>query len=298
MGQIGFEAKGIVRAEIRNLKSMQDTSMAVYVANKIDDITKPFQNGKRISERDRQSVERIFDSMSIPNITFQNTFVYAEVQSMTFVSDTDQYDDVMLRLRAMHILATRRRAAFKDHTVGVEFSTHALGRIVERAGIKEAVLETTFAHGLEMIPYLIPFPLFDEVSRFVAPFMDGIVLGEKVILEEGAHPALHYVSDEGGCGLKDHGMFTIFDHPSEPIVTAYRINTYLDWNALSDQQERLLASLKGAFAGLENLKFKILRAAFVPPLIEKLTETEDLNILLDRFQQIIATDLWQNATKF
>lgn len=296
MGQIGAEAKGIVRAEISRLRTSLDQPLADYIAGKIRKITKPFDNGKRISQATTLSIDNIFKTLAVPNIITNNSFIYAQPSNIIIRSDSSEYEDTVLNLRTMHIFATRKKVSFWDHTIGVQFSAHALGRIVERGNIKDNVLETAFQYGVSMIPYVVPLTYFDDVVRFAAPFMNGIALGEKIVFDKSLSPLLHYVEDYFGFGLQEEQRNTLFNHPMNNNVIAYRVNTFLDWDALNDSQEYLMTELKNSYRDLEQLEASVLRAALIPPLSIEIDD-EQVRAHMGIYSRITESTAWRDTVK-
>jgi hypothetical protein len=238
LGSIGAEAKGIVRRELAKLEEC----VPIKLGNLFDEADESFNCGRRLTAKQAEAFLDRATGLIGGQAVGDLSRIYAWALPFEYKpTNGEDFEESVLELRSMKLNVSRRRLCFLDSGLGLYFTFHSLGRIVERAGVREGLVPHVLRGVLELLPALaliVNRPAF--APRMTLPFADGIVIVEPV---RGVSVLLEYENDARGSGFpRKEGIGALHEIDDGAAKIAYRVKTYLSWDTLSGSHEEVLAS--------------------------------------------------------
>lgn len=199
------------------------------------------------------------------------------------------FDEDCVEIRVFYPRFDRRRLVFWDCTAGVEFSSHALARMVERGDMREGLLDTV-QQGLFMsLPYFAALQFLPIQTSVCIPFGGGLVLAQGLVLDH-LEPFLVYENTLRRNEINESGH-TIWSR-GEDVVAGFRVATYLSFDALRDDQEIVLKAWSGLAERFDDLFTHFRIAVMVPELKRTPLKHADYEPFCEAMLQLVETPEW------
>ena len=242
MGVLSAEARGIVRRELTPIQASNHQVAADRMAALMDTYSAQFGAGKRLSNDQVDQLRVDAAECLHATISTGERHFYGQSRPLRIARGDDSYRDTSLELRGADVRITRRRIHFWDYTLGLEFSFHCLGRIVERAGVRSDLVAWIVENAIETLPYFVL--LRTRTARpgpVMVPFGDGLLAANFFGLAD-IDPLSEYSSDRKSFGFVDSKAKTLWASRGvkKDNVVGFRIQTFLDFGLLGPDHEELL----------------------------------------------------------
>jgi hypothetical protein len=233
---VSAEAVGRVRAELRPLIDPPETSVIHRIGDLIEERTAKFRDGRRLSELELAQLRRRCERLLPHAAAFGEQHHYGQARWLQ-LGIQDGFTENMLELRTATFGWNRRKITYVDRTLGLQFSAHALGRLIERGEVDGPVAPYVVAHGRQLLPWLFLLRFGYGADLTVAlPFRGGLAFGELIHLS--ILPSTHYQSDDEGSGFVTVDGWTPFRDLAGKVIGC-RITSYLAFDQLNAAQEDL-----------------------------------------------------------
>jgi hypothetical protein len=242
MAGLSAEARGIVRRELEPTQGRNDQVAADRMAALMGTYSARFNEGKRLSVHQVSQLGKAIAECLHATISTEGRHFYGQSRPLRISRGDHSYQDTSLELRGADVRIDRRRIHFLDYTLGLEFSFHCLGRIVERADIRSDLVAWIIDNVIEALPYFVL--LRSQTPRLgpvMVPFADGLLIADFMELAD-IDPLIEYSSKRHQLGFVDSRAKTLWSSRGidRDNVIGFRISTFLDFGILSPHHEELL----------------------------------------------------------
>ena len=296
MGVLSAEARGIVRQELKPIQASNNQVAADRMAALMDTYSAHFGAGKRLSN-DQVDQLRVDAAECLPaTISTGGRHFYGQSRPLRIVRGDESYRDTSLELRGADVRITRRRIHFWDYTLGLEFSFHCLGRIVERAGVRSDLVAWMVENAIEALPYFVLLRTRMAGGPVMVPFGDGLLAANFFGLAD-IDPLSEYSSDRKSFGFVDSKAKTLWasrgvkkDH-----VVGFRISTFLDFGLLGPDHEELLREWSKVSESCSDLWPYLALSALAPEQKNSPQILGGADRLRAGFNSVVSSSAWRRS---
>ena len=299
MGLLSAEARGIVRQELKPIQPLNNQVAADRMAALMDTYSAQFGEGKRLSNDQVSHLTEDVARCLPATISTAGRHFYAQSRALRIARGDDSYQDTSLELRGADVRISRRRIHFWDYTLGLEFSFHCLGRIVERAGVRSDLVTWIVENAIEALPYFVL--LRTRTARpgpVMVPFGDGLLAANFFGLAN-IDPLSEYSSDRKSFGFVDSKAKTLWASRGvkKDNVVGFRISTFLDFGLLNADHEELLHEWSQVSASCSDLWPYLALAALAPEQKNSPQILAGAARLTASFNSIVSSPAWRRSLK-
>lgn len=297
MGVLSAEARGIVRQELKPIQASDNQVAADRMAALMDIYSAQFGAGKRLSN-DQVDQLRVDAAECLPaTISTGGRHFYGQSRRLRIARGDESYRDTSLELRGVDVRITRRRIHFWDYTLGLEFSFHCLGRIVERAGVRSDLIAWIVENAIEALPYFVL--LRTRTARpgpVMVPFGDGLLAANFFGLAD-IDPLSEYSSDQKSFGFVDSKAKTLWSSRGvkKDHVVGFRISTFLDFGLLGPDHEELLHEWSQVSESCSDLWPYLALSALAPEQKNSPQILAGADRLTAGFNSIVSSPAWRRS---
>ena len=297
MGALSAEARGIVRRELDPVQARNDQGAAARMAALVGTYSARFNAGKRLSvDQVDQLGKDVAECLHAP-ISTEGRHFYGQSRPLRIARGNASYRDTSLELRGADVRIARRRIHFWDYTLGLEFSFHCLGRIVERADVRSDLIAWIVENAIEALPYFVLLRTQTaHPGPVMVPFADGLLVADFMGLAD-VDPLIEYSSDRDQYGFIDSNAKTIWSSRGmdKDDVVGFRVSTFLDFGILGPQHEDLIREWRKVSENCSDLWPYLALSALAPEKKNSPQITAGVQRLAAGFNAVVSSPAWRRC---
>ena len=291
MGQLTAESRGQVRIAIENKFKKNPTPIRYIVKGHADILCgRRFSKNSRLLDRELNYFYEIELIKEIPIAylgeigDLRNLYLYLEPSEKIKYSDIELFEEYVIELRYIDIIATKRKIRIFDLPSNIYFSAHTLGRIYERGNIQEDLLNSTLSGVIISFEYWYFFTVQNIISKFVFPFLNGLLFCE--LVDERGHSGREIMAQWDVRGIiYDGDKSNYFGNPESVI----RIKTFINEDMMNISQSNLMLKMRKDFSDPD---FKNSYATLKSDLREKIPASPNSAYAQKILEDLFASEEW------
>lgn len=237
MGHVSAEARGLVRVALQQIFAEPGDGLPQRFSAVLEARVGKLTQGKRLSVVQVDAIRSALDALTPYRAAVGEWRVYGQSRKLILAS-SDPFSEQLLEVRAMRLECTRRRARYDDHPLGLQITSHALARLVER-GRRGHLVQLAIDAAADAAAFFAALRLGHGADlTFAIPFADGLAFGEYTN-QDHLLGTLVYEANAEGSGFSTIDGPTALQVPGGPRIGA-RISSYLSADQLNPRQNELL----------------------------------------------------------
>jgi hypothetical protein len=297
MGALSAEARGIVRRELAPVQARNDQVAAARMAALVGTYSARFNEGKRLTADQVNQLGKDVAECLHATISTEGRHFYGQSRPLRIARGDHSYRDTSLELRGADVRIARRRIHFWDYTLGLEFSFHCLGRIVERADVRSDLVAWIVENAIEALPYFVL--LRTQTTRpgpVMVPFADGLLVADFMGLAD-IDPLIEYLSDRDQYGFIDSKAKTLWSSRgiNKDDVVGFRVSTFLDFGILSPHHEELVREWGKMSQNCSDLWPYLALSALAPEKKNSPQILAGIQRLAAGFNSVVSSPAWRRS---
>lgn len=292
MGHVSAEARGLVRIALQQIFAASDDGLPQRFSAVLEARVERLTQGKRLTIAQVDAIKSALDALTPYRADVGHWRVYGQSRKLILAS-SDPFSEQLLEIRAMRLDCTRRRVRYDDHPLGLQITSHALARLVER-GRRGHLVQLAIDAASDAASFFAALRLGHGADlTFAIPFSDGLAFGEYTN-HDHLMGTLVYEADTGGSGFSTIDGPTALQVAGGPRIGA-RISSYLSADQLNPRQDEVL----GRWRTMET-KFSTVWRELGAVTIENRAAVEQPLLIqslgLD-VKSLVTSDLWASVIR-